>query len=100
MNLNKELIYKNNDQEKEQKQENDLIRLKIVHFNDVYNIESRNIEPVGGASRFVTAINLIKSVDKDTIVLFSGDAYNPSMCMYLMHHTQKLSKIISLFFPY
>ena len=25
--------------------------ISIVHFNDVYNVESRDVEPVGGAAR-------------------------------------------------
>ena len=27
--------------------------ISILHFNDVYNVESREIEPVGGAARLV-----------------------------------------------
>ncbi len=27
--------------------------ISIVHFNDVYNIQERDTEPVGGAPRFV-----------------------------------------------
>lgn len=30
--------------------------LHILHYNDVYNIESRATEPVGGAARFRTAV--------------------------------------------
>ena len=26
--------------------------LSILHFNDVYNVESREVEPVGGAARY------------------------------------------------
>ena len=52
--------------------------LTILHYNDVYNIDQQvKSEPVGGASRFVTAINSFK--DLDPLVLFSGDAFNPSM---------------------
>jgi len=49
----------------------------IVHFNDVYNIESRTQEPVGGAARFVTAVSQLAS--SNPLVLFSGDAFNPSI---------------------
>jgi len=49
----------------------------IVHFNDVYNIESRNQEPVGGAARFATAVMQLAS--NNPLVLFSGDAFNPSI---------------------
>lgn len=64
---------------------NDRKLVNIVHFNDVYNIESRNIEPVGGAARFVTVIDSIihkcnrQGEEENTIVLFSGDAFNPSL---------------------
>lgn len=55
--------------------------LVLLHFNDVYNVESRPApEPVGGASRFTTAI---KSFSKlNPLVLFSGDIFSPSMCEY------------------
>jgi len=49
----------------------------IIHFNDVYNIESRSQEPVGGAARFVTAVNQLAS--NNPLVLFSGDVFNPSV---------------------
>lgn len=58
--------------------------LTIIHFNDVYNIEARDEEPVGGAARFVSKI---KTFGDDSFVLFSGDCLNPSM-----------SKIFTLFF--
>ena len=51
--------------------------LLILHFNDVYNIEPRKKEPVGGAARLV---HTIKSFAGDKpLVLFSGDAFNPSL---------------------
>lgn len=50
--------------------------LKILHFNDVYNIEPREQEPVGGAARFVTKI---KSIENEPLILFSGDILNPSL---------------------
>ena len=55
----------------------DARRLNIIHFNDVYNIESRDCEPVGGASRFVTAVESLQKKGP-TLVLFSGDAIMPS----------------------
>lgn len=51
-------------------------KLTIIHFNDVYNIESRDQEPVGGAARFVTKV---RSFPDDPIILFSGDCLNPSL---------------------
>ncbi len=53
--------------------------LRIIHFNDVYNIEEHADEPKGGASRFLTALNLIKE-EKPALVVFSGDALSPSSC--------------------
>jgi len=55
--------------------------LTIIHFNDVYNIESRSQEPVGGAARFMTAVSQLAS--SNPLVLFSGDAFNPSISMLL-----------------
>lgn len=52
--------------------------LVILHFNDVYNVESRpSPEPVGGAARFCTAIKSFQHLNP--LVLFSGDAFSPSM---------------------
>ena len=51
--------------------------ITILHFNDVYNIEPRETEPVGGAARFVTAIKQMSHLNP--LVLFSGDAFNPSV---------------------
>ena len=52
-------------------------KILILHFNDVYNIEPREREPVGGAARFASKIATFKS--RNPLVLFSGDALNPSM---------------------
>jgi len=61
----------------------DLLRVpavRILHFNDVYNIEAGARDPVGGISRFVTKMNELKeSSVEPTIVLFGGDAFNPSL---------------------
>ena len=52
-------------------------RITIIHFNDVYNIEPRDQEPVGGASRFVTKVNDFSA--ENPLILFSGDCLNPSL---------------------
>eukprot|EP00668_Euglena_longa_P029513 GGOE01036864.1.p1 GENE.GGOE01036864.1~~GGOE01036864.1.p1 ORF type:complete len:684 (+),score=206.12 GGOE01036864.1:67-2052(+) len=49
-------------------------KLTILHFNDVYNIEPQDSEPIAGAARFMS---MVQSLD-DPLVLFSGDAFNPS----------------------
>ncbi|KAI8471753.1 MAG: Metallo-dependent phosphatase-like protein [Monoraphidium minutum] len=51
--------------------------LTILHFNDVYNIEPGTREPVGGAARFVGKVRSLSGVAP--LVLFSGDAFNPSL---------------------
>ncbi|XP_044745573.1 mannosylglucosyl-3-phosphoglycerate phosphatase isoform X2 [Coccinella septempunctata] len=53
-------------------------KLIILHYNDVYNVEARQSpEPVGGAARFCTAIKNFQHLNP--LVLFSGDAFSPSM---------------------
>ncbi|XP_045472660.1 mannosylglucosyl-3-phosphoglycerate phosphatase isoform X3 [Harmonia axyridis] len=53
-------------------------KLVILHYNDVYNVEARpSPEPVGGAARFCTAIKSFQHLNP--LVLFSGDAFSPSM---------------------
>ncbi|XP_048458433.1 trifunctional nucleotide phosphoesterase protein YfkN-like isoform X3 [Rhincodon typus] len=51
--------------------------LTILHFNDVYEIQPRSEEPVGGASRFATALKQYKALNP--LILFSGDCLNPSL---------------------
>ena len=50
----------------------------LLHFNDVYNVDSRGVEPIGGAARFLTAVKTV-SKDCDPIILFSGDIFAPSI---------------------
>lgn len=56
----------------------------ILHFNDVYNIESNSTEPKAGAARFLTALKYLKeqSNPMPSLVLFSGDAFSPSACKF------------------
>lgn len=45
----------------------------------MYNIDVAQREPVGGAARFVTAVNeAVASHRGETMVLFSGDAFSPA----------------------
>lgn len=54
-------------------------RLKILHFNDVYNIShDPNNEVCGGISRFAAKLKEIKKKNPDTVILFSGDLWSPS----------------------
>ena len=71
--FNPKIIFEDNESD-----ENKSKILNIIHFNDVYNIESNTQEPIGGASRFINVIeNIINQ--KPTIVFFSGDALSPSI---------------------
>ena len=51
--------------------------LTVFHYNDVYNLESGSREPVGGAARFLSVVESRSS--ESPLVLFGGDALNPSM---------------------
>ncbi|EFN55639.1 hypothetical protein CHLNCDRAFT_57826 [Chlorella variabilis] len=50
--------------------------LTILHFNDCYDIEARQREPVGGAARMAAKI---RTFGPTALVLHSGDVFNPSM---------------------
>jgi 2',3'-cyclic-nucleotide 2'-phosphodiesterase (5'-nucleotidase family) len=56
-------------------------RIRLLHFNDTYNIEGSENEPKAGAARFLTAIDSLRSSEIPTIVLFSGDTFSPSTCI-------------------
>ena len=66
----RETVDKNDDGKRE-------TNIVILHFNDVYNIEPREKEPVGGAARFATKLASLQS--RIPLIFFSGDALNPSM---------------------
>lgn len=69
-------------------------KILILHFNDVYNIEPREKEPVGGAARFASKIATFKS--RNPLTLFSGDALNPSMSeLILFIITNRLKEVTS-----
>ncbi|KAG8188882.1 hypothetical protein JTE90_014942 [Oedothorax gibbosus] len=51
--------------------------ISILHFNDVYNVEEQQQEPVAGATRFCTALKSFGHLDP--LVLFSGDILAPSI---------------------
>ena len=54
-------------------------KITLLHYNDVYNVESREVEPVGGAARFVTAVKELQELNP--LILFSGDIFAPSISM-------------------
>ncbi|XP_027201811.2 mannosylglucosyl-3-phosphoglycerate phosphatase [Dermatophagoides pteronyssinus] len=51
--------------------------LCILHFNDCYNVEPCDQEPVGGAARFAHALHQFDHLDP--LTLFSGDIISPSI---------------------
>uniref|UniRef100_T1KNP1 5'-Nucleotidase C-terminal domain-containing protein n=1 Tax=Tetranychus urticae TaxID=32264 RepID=T1KNP1_TETUR len=51
--------------------------ITILHFNDVYNVDEHNVEPIGGAARFVSALQSTRT--QSTLTLFSGDCLGPSL---------------------
>lgn len=58
--------------------------LRLLHYNDVYHVDSSSAEPVGGAARFMTLVQHYRDDAKwkdqpNLVTLFSGDAYNPSL---------------------
>ena len=63
-------------------------QMTIVHFNDVYNIEPREKEPVGGAARFATKLASLKHLNP--LIVFSGDCLNPSTSECRLHNSLKL----------
>lgn len=75
---NTETIYQSFSQSQSQ---NNTKKLRIIHFNDVYNIERSKEEPIGGASRFATILNDLNK-NNDCLVVFSGDAVSPSTRKY------------------
>lgn len=68
---------------KESQERGELLKnevLTILHFNDVYNIEPRDKEPIGGAARFAHKLASYKNLNPLTV--FSGDVLNPSKGKY------------------
>ncbi|KAJ5043243.1 hypothetical protein NUH16_000023 [Penicillium rubens] len=58
--------------------------LRLIHYNDVYHVESGSAEPVGGVSRFQSLVNHYRhhpqfAGQPDILTFFSGDAFNPSI---------------------
>ena len=70
--------------------------ITIVHFNDVYNIEQRpnGKEPIGGAARFKAEIDSLRHLEP--LILFSGDALNPSNSQCLCTCIGRYSLLLSL----
>ena len=62
-------------------------RVRILHFNDVYNVEASSRGDVcGGAARFVALVrsyfpggSRFEPSRGSPLVVFGGDAFNPSI---------------------
>lgn len=58
--------------------------LRILHYNDVYHVDSSSSEPVGGAARFMSLVQHYREGPQfkgqsELLTFFSGDAFNPSL---------------------
>ncbi|TGJ80020.1 hypothetical protein E0Z10_g8746 [Xylaria hypoxylon] len=58
--------------------------LRLLHYNDVYHVDSSSSEPVGGAARFMSLVQHYREGTQfkgqsDLLTFFSGDAFNPSL---------------------
>ncbi|CAN8101747.1 unnamed protein product [Discula destructiva] len=58
--------------------------LRLIHYNDVYHLDSSSAEPVGGIARFATVVKEYQDGPRFAsqpacLTLFSGDAFNPSL---------------------
>lgn len=62
---------------------NQIKKLRIIHFNDCYNIDEQSESGLirGGACRFLSA--LLSEVNENTVVLFSGDILSPSISKFI-----------------
>jgi 5'-nucleotidase len=79
-------------------------RLRILHFNDVYNVSpSARGDVCGGAARFCHLVNSYRDGGDlydpsvgNPLVFFSGDAFNPSMMSTVTKGAQMVPVLNSL----
>jgi 2',3'-cyclic-nucleotide 2'-phosphodiesterase (5'-nucleotidase family) len=57
--------------------------VRLLHFNDIYELTERTAEPCGGAARFAHAVARLRAdaaaANEACLLLFSGDALSPSL---------------------
>lgn len=53
-------------------------KLRLIFWNDAYEIEARRGEPVGGAARLAGAVRQLQNEGVPSLVLFGGDLFSPS----------------------
>ena len=69
--------------------------LRLLHFNDVYNIEENHVSPFAGAARFSARLQAVsKASDGEPLIVFSGDLFNPSM-MSTVHRGKQMVDVIN-----
>ena len=73
--------------------ENVCRKLKIIHYNDVYELRGIDKDICGGADRFCTLVNQIRE-QHDALVLFSGDLFNPSK-LSATYRGEQMVKIVN-----
>jgi 5'-nucleotidase len=70
--------------------------LRIVHFNDVYEIQPVSGGALGGAARVATIINEFDN----PLILFSGDAFSPSLMSSIFKGKQMIDTFNQLGLDY
>ena len=76
-------------------------KLRILHFNDVYNIQENPKKAYkGGAARFVTAMqhyqDKARSEGVDCLTVFSGDLLSPSLISTMFEGEQMVPSFNSI----
>ena len=66
--------------------------ITLLHFSDICNSEAREVEPVGGAARFLTAVK--EQQESNPLILFSGNVFSPSMSKKSDNHINTHTCII------
>ena len=66
-------------------------KLIILHFNDVYNLEESQSEPLGGVARFKTALDSFSELEP--LILFSGDLFQPSLLSTMYKGEQMIKPV-------
>lgn len=64
----------------------------ILHFNDVYDIQT-NKKGKGGCVNFEAYLRKLRSKYPNTLTLFSGDAFSPSILSNVFQGTQMVTAL-------
>lgn len=79
-----QVIYSSGRRPTEAKNASKDLDIRLLHYNDVYHVDSASAEPVGGLARFMTLCKEYQDGRQfeglpKLLTLFSGDAFNPSI---------------------